>query len=44
MKKVKCYYRLHGIRREIKTRVYDSIAEAKEETRYWTRPKTLVRL
>ena len=42
-KKIKCKVRLHGMTREIIAGPFESIAEAKEQTRFWFRPKTIVR-
>lgn len=45
MKKIKCKIRLHGIRREILTGEFDSIAAAKKWLREcWSRPYTIVKL
>ena len=44
MKKIPCYVRLHGSYKEIPTCDYESISAAKEATRYWNRPYTIVRL
>lgn len=45
MKKVKCQIRLHGVRREILTGIFDSISEAKKWIRdCWDRPYTIVRI
>jgi hypothetical protein len=44
-KKQRCYLRLHGIRREIKTNEFPSIKEAKDWVRLcWNRPFTIVKL
>jgi len=42
-KKVKCKVRLHGSYKEIIVGPFESITEAKEQTRYWNRPKTIVK-
>lgn len=43
MKKIKCKVRLHGQRREIIVGPFESIAQARRETRHWMGPKTIVR-
>lgn len=45
MKAQKCRIRLHGMRREILTGEFDSIAEAKRWVQScWSRPYTIVKI
>ncbi len=45
MKKVKCYIRLHGVRREINSGTFESISAAKKWIAVcWDRPYTIVKI